>query len=253
MTLDRLEITGFGKFSNAVIDLQSGLDAREYPNEFGKSTLADFIVFCFYGFEKSRAKKPLRDNQPEKYRPWNQNGAVGGAIEFHTDAGRRYRLERSCDAKGKSKAQIVDESGAVQDIEDAGQYFFGVDRETFLNIFLMRGSGCAPIRTEQTEIAMKNLVVTGDETVSYDSVMQVLQNERSKYVSAKRGMGKLRDLQGHIQDLQTQIVLSENKIEEQARRRPSAEQDERTLKTLEQKIQRDSARHNQPGRHKSNS
>ena len=50
LEITRLELVGFGKFRERTIDLTSGLNLIEGPNEAGKSTIQSFITGMFYGF-----------------------------------------------------------------------------------------------------------------------------------------------------------------------------------------------------------
>lgn len=231
IVLEKLELTRFGKFCGEEIALSAGFDPRFYPNEFGKSTMADFIVFCFYGFKKPKGKKALEENLPQKYLPWGQD-TLAGAVEFTAD-GRRYRLERECDAKGKGTARLLDGSGTAMKIDEPGEQFFGVDSETFLNIFFMRGSRRAIYRTGQTEVAMKNLVTTGDEDVSFDSVLERLMKERGKYATEKRDAGALRNLKKEMQQRTDQIVALEQEIRRLQKQLPDENAQKEQLAALE--------------------
>lgn len=231
IVLEKLELTRFGKFCGEEIFLGAGFDPRFYPNEFGKSTMADFIVFCFYGFKKPKGKKVLEENLLQKYLPWGQE-TLAGAVEFTAD-GRRYRLERECDAKGKGTALLLDGSGTAMKIDEPGEQFFGVDSETFLNIFFMRGSRRAIYRTGQTEVAMKNLVTTGDEDVSFDSVLERLMKERGRYATEKRDAGALRNLKKEMQQRRDQIVVLEQEIRYLQQQLPDENAQKEQLAVLE--------------------
>ena len=52
--IEKIEITSFGKLKNTVVDLAGGINILCAPNESGKSTLAAFIKFVFYGFAGQR-------------------------------------------------------------------------------------------------------------------------------------------------------------------------------------------------------
>lgn len=215
MRLTKLEMTRFGKFRGEVVLPEAGLTARQQNNESGKTTLADFICFIFYGFEKSRAKKELSENLLEKYQPWDSEEGICGAAEFTDEEGKGWRLERTQDKKGKGEVRLLDQQGTLYDIGDVGAYFLGVDRETFGTIFYIRQSGQAFRRTEQMDVAMKNLITTGNEEVGYDTVMKFLAEEKANYTSPKRGAGKLKRLGEEIADLERRIALGKAQLQQQ--------------------------------------
>jgi uncharacterized protein YhaN len=52
MIITKLELTAFGKFSNTVIELKSGLNLIEGYMNREKSTLHSFIEGMYFGFFK---------------------------------------------------------------------------------------------------------------------------------------------------------------------------------------------------------
>ena len=59
--LEKIEITAFGKLKNVVITPTGGINMLNLPNESGKSTLAAFIKYVFYGF--TGTKKQMQSSQ----------------------------------------------------------------------------------------------------------------------------------------------------------------------------------------------
>lgn len=217
MKLQTLEIQRFGKFENKTISLSDGLFLWSDANESGKTTTADFIRFIFYGFEKSRARRALSDNPLEKYQPWDSDGTMAGAIEFTDENGNFFRIERTQQANGRGQVRVLDASGNESDVAVPGEHFFGIDAETFANIYYIRQGENAPHRTAGMDVAMKNLMMTGSEEISFDSVMKFLQAEKAKYSSPKRQMGKLKNLQQELGELERSIAYKTADLAEQKR------------------------------------
>ncbi len=213
MRLNKLEMHRFGKFVGTEWSLSEGLSEFILPNESGKTTVTDFILFMFYGFEKSRAKKALEQNPLEKYQPWDSEQGLLGALEFTDDSGANYRIERSCDKKGKGEVRVLDANGCEQPMLSPGERFLGIDAETFINVFYIGQSGAALQRTGRMDVAMKNLVTTGNEDVSYDRVIEKLAAQKAKLTSPKRNMGKLRQLQQTLSALQGDISMTKLEID----------------------------------------
>lgn len=213
MRLLSLELQRFGKFTDKTIPLPRGLYLWQDLNESGKTTTADFIRFMFFGFEKSRAKRALIDNPLEKYQPWDSSEGMAGAMELEEE-GRRYRIERTLNAKGKGEVRVLDSEGTELDVPSPGEHFLGVDSETYSNIFYICQGENSPRRTAGMDVAMKNLMTTGSEEISFDQVMKFLQAEKARYSSPKRGMGKLKNLQEEMGQLERSVAYGEAALKE---------------------------------------
>ena len=212
MIIKQLEMQRFGKFKDTVITLKDGLMPLCQANETGKTTMADFIRFMFYGFEKSKAKRTLGENLLIRYQPWDSAEGLAGAIEFSDEAGKGYRIERSVSVKGKNTARVMDADGKAVDTDAPGEYFLGVDAETFVNVFYIAQGNRTSRRTAGMDVAMKNLVTTGSEDISYDQVMEKLEKQRLRYTSRTGSGGKIKSLQNEIEETERFIALESARL-----------------------------------------
>ena len=235
MRLMSLELQRFGKFTDKTIVLPEGLYLWQDLNESGKTTTADFICFMFFGFEKSRARRALLENPLEKYQPWDSAEGMAGALEFEED-GKCYRIERTLNAKGKGEVRVLDEEGRELDISAPGEHFLGVDGETFINIFYIRQGENSPHRTAGMDVAMKNLMTTGSEDISFDTVMKYLQAEKAKYSSPKRGMGKLKNLQEEMGQLERSVAYGEAALKEKRAQLQDPERTEAQINEMNDRL-----------------
>ena len=69
MKINKVYIKGFGKLKDYEIEFEDGFQVIGAENEFGKSTILEFIGMMFYG-KKSGGQNPLK-NTRLKYRPWS--------------------------------------------------------------------------------------------------------------------------------------------------------------------------------------
>ena len=90
-TIQRIEIVSFGKLQNRVVELCDGINVLTAPNESGKSTLAAFLRFVFYGFPDAR-KKELIENDKKLYMPWDAPKCEGSVIVMR--GGRQYGVSK---------------------------------------------------------------------------------------------------------------------------------------------------------------
>lgn len=210
--IKKIEITQFGKFSGYELEFERGVNEIILPNESGKSTIADFLLFMLYGFTKTAKKTvALEDNFLKKYLPWSDIGYISGAMVIERD-GEQFRIERRHQqSKTTSTALIRDALGREIPAEkEPGELFFGIDCETFMRTFFIRQTDIKFKSTDGIVTALKNLVTTGDEDMSYDFAKAALENERKKYQHIGRRSGRVYDIQKEIVVLETDIRALES-------------------------------------------
>ncbi len=214
--IKKLELTAFGKFENYTLELHDGVNEFVFPNEFGKSTITDFLLFMLYGFQKTLSKKILlEDNLLKKYMPWSNVGYISGALTVVSD-GVQYRIERR-QRESASRSNTVVRNVSGQEIMldcEPGEYFFGVDRDTFERTFLIRQTDIRFFGTGGIETALKNLVTTGDEGISFESAMEVLKKKKSKFQHGERRSGRIFEIPKQIAMLERQLFDKNKKLNE---------------------------------------
>lgn len=93
MRIEKIEIKGFGKLSEASFRLSEGLNLVYGENETGKSTLQAFIKAMLYGLKGGRSGRDGMPAPVKRYRPWS-GGSFGGAMEYRLANGMLFRVER---------------------------------------------------------------------------------------------------------------------------------------------------------------
>lgn len=210
----RLEIIAFGKFENYTLELEQGYNEIILPNESGKSTITDFILFMLYGFVKTTKKTvALEDNLLLKYLPWSDMGSISGGMVISKD-GEEYRIERRHQKSRQTSSTVIrDSTGRELPVTvEPGEYFLGVDRDTFLRTFLIRQTDIKFKSTDGIVTALKNLVTTGDEDMSFEEAKTALEDEKKKYHHIGRRSGRIYDIQKEIAGLQSDIYNLERTL-----------------------------------------
>ena len=132
MIIESVHIQSFGKIHNLDLDLGEGLFVVEGPNESGKSTLAAFFRFMFYGFSSHGGDAA----SPRRHRVSWDDGRADGYLIVTSDTGR-FRIERTCERVSEDGDQ---ENCAIVNLETgeavgyrtaAGEWFFSVPEEVF--------------------------------------------------------------------------------------------------------------------------
>ncbi len=198
MFIESLDISDFGFFSKVRINLTDGLNLLQGNNESGKSTVADFIRFIFYGFQG----KPDR----EKHIKLTSKNASGSLILNCGD--KRYRIERHVNgAKDTSCIYDVETGSQCFKGEIPGEAFFGLSEQLFdSTVFIGQKSG-NKIDGKQTAEAVDNLLFAADENVNVKKALKKLDEARIELLHKNEKGGKIHELSSELTRLR--LALSE--------------------------------------------
>ena len=126
MYINRIEIFGYGKWSNVRMDFHQQLQIFQGENESGKSTLRSFIQHVLFGFPKKVAGK-------YPYEP-HHGGVMGGRIWLdETDEGSLV-IERYI-KNGKLCFRCETTSGKSLSEERWKQLLFQMDEKQYVQVF----------------------------------------------------------------------------------------------------------------------
>lgn len=168
MKLLKLEISGFGKFENKIIDLEEDFVLIRGDNEAGKSTCVKFIEGVFYGFVKPYLKTTRYTADLEKYRPWNCSNYEGSIIvEYNGEILRVYRNFQTGEYKiynEKTGKDITDTLDGYKQSNKSfpGEYFFNVSSEVFNNSKII-GQNNVGIKDESTRYITDTILKNKDD------------------------------------------------------------------------------------------
>lgn len=191
MTLDvrfeRVEIVSFGKLHGVSLELREGFNLLCAPNESGKSTLAAFLRFVFYGFTDAR-KKELSENDKKLYMPWDAPRCEGSVTLCRGE--KRYRVTRSCASTGKDAVTVVDVDTGRPTFagEVPGVALFGVSEDLFSRTLFFRQLTLPQSRDEVLAEQLQNLAVSADEAVSTGRALDRLNQARHE-LKGRAGAG----------------------------------------------------------------
>ena len=213
----KIYINNFGKFNNYELEFDKGLNVIYGKNESGKTTILNFILMVLYGSQSK--SKDLLQNERRRYKPWNQE-TMKGFIVIVKD-GVEYKIERTF--LNSNSTDIVDiynlNTGSLINIpnpKQPGEYFFGIGYETFKKtLFIFSESIVINNDNSKDEITQKlvNLVTTGEEDTSFNSVVSKLDDKIYKIKSRSGKQGRLIDINNKIDNLKLEMeeALSDEK------------------------------------------
>ncbi|MBR5155643.1 MAG: AAA family ATPase [Clostridia bacterium] len=208
MIIKKIEVEGFGKFTNKAFDFNNGLNLIYGHNEDGKTTLMSFIKMMFYSSSSKTEKAiDLFKSLRKKYRPWNGD-SMSGTIEFETN-GMTYRLQKEfLKSEASDKTNIfcitTGENIQIENKNDAGEYFFGMNLEEFeRSIFIGQNGGFTADSTgDSLAMRISNLSVSGDENISQDLILKRLSSAAEELVSKSHKKGLLVEAEKRLEELQ---------------------------------------------------
>ncbi len=235
VTIEKIEIISFGKLKNASVTLSDGINIMSAPNESGKTTLASFIKFVFYGYAGSRMQT-LSDNEKKLYTPWD--GEVSeGSVTIKAD-GNRYIIHRRCIASGKDSVEVMNRSTGKNEFfgEVPGEVFFGVTEEVFVRTLFFRQLTLPQSKDEVLADRLRNIAISADEQVSTKKAVQRL-NESKNELKGRLGSGLIPKAEKERDELEEAITSSADLRREVARLGGEIKKRAGTISDAEQKLQ----------------
>ena len=192
MRINSVYISAFGGIKNLKLDFGDKFNIIYGDNEQGKTTIMSFIKMMFYGSE--RASSQISKNIRKKYTPWD-GAAMAGSIDFE-HSGKRYRLEKEFRSSNSTdKATLCDlDFGTRQAVpSDVGIKFFGLssaafERSVFIGQFGFPESDSAA--EGEINSKLSNIALTGEESVSFDTVNERLLKAKLTLMSKSGRAGE---------------------------------------------------------------
>lgn len=197
MKLTLLHIISFGGLSNREIRLDDGVNVLYGPNESGKSSVAMFVKFIFYGLS---AKSPKSGEPSERARYINRlTGQAAGYLLLETDEGVEYRIERailtSDNSPSRERVRIINRAtGEALTGQNPGEYFFGVSEDVFLNTCFVGQNSLVRPDAGSVSAAALNILSSADETVDVGKAIRAIDNVRREICHKNGSGGELSEL-----------------------------------------------------------
>ena len=205
MKILELGITEFGNLKNKRIAFGESLNLILGDNESGKSTIARFIKFIFYGLPR----KTLSNFDRELALSRDSNRAEGWLTLTHN--GETYKIERA--AIMGARRQLNDSFRILhlplgEDISSKGEpweIFLGVDSDVFESSCFIRQLRVGEINGAKAAGAIENMLSSADESIDVGAATTKLEALRKTY-RHKTGSG------GSIPKLHEEISVLKERL-----------------------------------------
>lgn len=199
MYIEKIHIDSFGKLTDFTLELDSGVNIIEGRNESGKSTVAAFIKFIFYGMPPRERKAAAS---------W-QTGGLSGSITVN-DGEKILRIERSCSGN-REIVQLIDGEtnmpirGLIEDITP-GELFFGVSADMFeATAFVSQLGGTVSGGAKVSE-GIENILFSADESVNTQKALSKLDGARAAILHKNEKGGRLFELDGECAAMEVRLA-----------------------------------------------
>ncbi len=221
MKILELNILEFGGLCDRHITLSEGLNLLYGENEAGKSTIWLFIKFMLYGMPRKGTE------ERERSVSWRGHRAIGSMRVRHEE--EEYRIERSFTESGRTgNDKLTIYRHATGEVvfagREAGEVFLGVPREVFESTCGIGQKKIGDLGGKKGADAIQNLLSSADESTDISHIKEKLEAIRKSYRHKNGKGGRLYDLGGEINEAK--------------KRWDRAQETEKTLALLEEKMNR---------------
>ncbi|HNT34302.1 MAG TPA: AAA family ATPase, partial [bacterium] len=209
MIFEDLLIRGFGNLSNVKFEFGQGLNVFVAPNEAGKSTLAECLFRCLYGFP------PLRSDEEraayKRFQPLNGD-RYSAKLRIATDEQTHYELDRDFAARTlRIRNAVTGEDVTGQfPVEKKGQdvllaqNLLGISRDTFRTIaFLAQGLVDRLENGQELSDEIRKIADSGEFQTGYKKALEKLKKASDTIGKGERASSKpLWEAQERVNTLQ---------------------------------------------------
>ena len=247
MLIERIDIESFGKLRNIHIQINNRINVFYGPNESGKSTIAAFIKFMFFGYTGIKEAK-IDKNEKNLYTSWDSNKIAGSLFVFYKD--RRYKIVREYTEIERTHVIDLSTNTRVPEAEagQPGEFFFKMSEESFTKTAFLKQLATTEIGGEELSTTIHNILFTADEDLNTKKTLQHLVDAKrilvSENDSAEDEENKTQR-PGVIDNLEKVRMDLSSKLENSQKEQLELFKIEGSIKDLEEKILANNAKKNE--------
>jgi len=222
MKLISCHINRFGAIADKDYVFDPALNGVLADNGAGKSTLAAFLSATFYGLLGDRVN--AKDLTARKhYCPFG-GGSFGGSLVFESDAGDKYRIERTFDEKSiqGDELKVFKNDRPIACDKQPGEILFGVDEEAFARTVFLSAESLDPEPGKTIVDRLCEAVSTSPGSVPAQKAIDNLKEAARKI---KQGGGKKNGELDRAQEEAAEIRARLRDAEAQAKLLPTLKEE----------------------------
>lgn len=232
MYIESIYIDSFGAIKNKRLELSDSMNLLEGANESGKSTIASFIRFMFYGFPTKKDR--------ERSCPFDSD-RCGGTLTLE-NGGKRYRIERMLvGIKDDVSVISLDRNEVCYEGKAPGEFFFGFSSQIYTQTSYIPQLGSSVDGISMSD-AIDNMIFSADEKISVQKAIKRLDDVRVMLLHKNGRGGRISELEAEKEELLRTLEAARAQNEERllqsgTHRRLSDKLSEVEAKTAELKLQ----------------
>ena len=233
MKIQEIYVQSFGALRERFFRFDEGVNILEGPNESGKSTLAAFIKYVFYG--------PGAKNHPDRVR-YLTGVRSGGWIRCTGNDGTVWRVERVTMIESEGGRESVRDNVRIVNTlthevipdKNPGEYFFGVNESVFTNTSYVGQMNAVRPDGNSLSRAVENMLQSADENVDLKKAGDRLNQARRDLLPKNSAGGRIREKEEEKARLEEALAASsehsakvleiESALENAARKRQELEE-----------------------------
>lgn len=199
MIIEKIDIKSFGALTDMTLDFNEGINVIEGQNEAGKSTIAAFIRYMLFGFDPDD-KASLSERK--KRINWTTGTAQGSMVV--RVKGKKYLITRTTvpvlDSLGretyKEDSSIIDMDSGTTSFGKlpAGEVFFGVSGELFVNTAFVGQVGDSAINEGSVRASIENILFSGSERINTERAIAKITEKMDGLIHREGQSGVIPDL-----------------------------------------------------------
>ncbi|MCQ2432192.1 MAG: AAA family ATPase [Clostridia bacterium] len=206
MVIDRIYIHSFGALRREEMTFDAGLNIIEGENESGKTTVATFIRFLFYGFQDQA--------DAARYLAFS-DGLLAGSLECtvrdEDGSPLRYRISRVLeptednpdDVTGHAEIRRLDTNELLHEGEVPGEVFFGVSADVFSSTAFVRqvsaggtaGDNGTAVGAGTVQDAVSRILFAANEEIDPQAAADTLNAQREKLYDPAARRGRIYEME----------------------------------------------------------
>jgi len=217
MFINEINIFSFGKLENEIFRFENGLNLIYGSNESGKSTIMAFVRFIFYGMKSHKSGGEL--SFKEKFMPWSGK-AASGSLTLTDEIGNCYVISRVySDTQNRISVinALTGEEEKSIDLKKLGNYFLGVNDDTFCQTAFLSGLTSVVKSDRDGELLKRlaNISQSGNEKISFANAETQIQEKIAELSSPRRKNAVIPTLRNNISVLCNDIKMLVAEAEKQ--------------------------------------
>lgn len=212
MFIKRIEIGQFGNLKDVAINFEPAANLIVAPNEWGKSTLIDFIFAVFYGMDRNNPRN-LRSSNRSRNMPWGSD-SMNGALFFQKN-GLNYevRCEFGSQPRMDNIVLIEEKLGKTIEIDSEqtlGKRIFGLGEHSFSqSVYVQQMSLALNVKDDKKGELLHQLAslgTSGASDISSAAVTERLSEALLALTSTRRQNAVIPNLESERFQLREQLA-----------------------------------------------